>query len=167
MEHGSKLWWSPTTRMQAAQAAIKSLVTDSSLAAGVNFGFAKWSAGGSGFSSWSGGDIRQGIGKAKPCSNYNCLKVPIYKGGGQAIEKMITTVNPGGGTDAKAFMNIAREYYLHGSLSPVDKNSPCQNSYILVIGDGDWYNHSRAKSMAQNLYQNHKIKTLQLPLNWN
>ena len=30
----------PTTRMQAAQAAIKSLVTDSSLTAGVNFGFA-------------------------------------------------------------------------------------------------------------------------------
>ena len=149
----------PTTRMQAAQAAIKSLVTDSSLTAGVNFGFAKWSAGGSGFSSWSGGDIRQGIGKARPCSNYNCLKVPIYRGAAQAIDKMITTVNPGGGTDAKAFMNIAREYYLHGSLSPVDKNSPCQNSYILVIGDGDWYNHSRAKSMAQNLYQNHKIKT--------
>ena len=47
----------------------------------------------------------------------------------------------------------------HGSLSPVDKNSPCQNSYVLVIGDGDWYNHGSALRAARSLRQNHKIKT--------
>ena len=72
---------------------------------------------------------------------------------------MITSVNPGGGTDAMAFMRIAKEYYTHGSLSPVDKNSPCQNSYVLVIGDGDWYNHGAALRTARSLYQNNKIKT--------
>ena len=41
-------------------------------------------------------------------------------------------------------MKIAQQYYLNGTYTPVDKNSPCQNSYVLVIGDGDWYNHSRA-----------------------
>ncbi len=149
----------PTTRMQAAQAAIKSLVTDASLTSGVNFGFAKWAAGRSGFSGWSGGNIFIGEGRASPCSSANCLKVPIYRGGAKDIDKMITSVNPGGGTDAMAFMRIAKEYYTHGSLSPVDKNSPCQNSYVLVIGDGDWYNHGAALRTARSLYQNNKIKT--------
>ena len=72
---------------------------------------------------------------------------------------MINGVNPGGGTDAMAFMNIAQQYYKHGSLSPVDKNSPCQNSYVLVIGDGDWYNHGAAVRAARSLRQNEKIKT--------
>ena len=80
----------PTTRMQAAQAAIKSLVTDASLTSGVNFGFAKWAAGRSGFSGWSGGNIFIGEGRATPCSSANCLKVPIYKGGAKDIDKMIT-----------------------------------------------------------------------------
>ena len=149
----------PTTRMQAAQAAIKSIVTDSSLTSGVNFGFAQWAAGRAGFSGWLGGDIFQGVGKATPCTNANCLKVPIYKGGAKDIENMINGVNPGGGTDAMAFMNIAQQYYKHGSLSPVDKNSPCQNSYVLVIGDGDWYNHGAAVRAARSLRQNQKIKT--------
>ena len=70
-------------------------------------------------------------------------KVPIYKGGAAHIARIISSVNPGGGTDADAFMKIAQQYYLNGTYTPVDKNSPCQNSYVLVIGDGDWYNHSR------------------------
>ena len=56
-------------------------------------------------------------------------------------------------------MKIAQDYYLHGSLSPIDKNSPCQKSYVLVIGDGDWYNHSKAVAMAKNLFNNYKIPT--------
>ena len=56
-------------------------------------------------------------------------------------------------------MKIAQDYYLHGSLSPVDKNAPCQKSYVLVIGDGDWYNHSNAVRMAKSLYNSHKIPT--------
>ena len=35
----------------------------------------------------------------------------------------------------------AKEYYLHSSLSPIDKNLNCQNSYVLVIGDGSWSGH--------------------------
>ncbi len=149
----------PTTRMQAAHAAIKSLVTDASLTSGVDYGFAYWAHGTAGFSRWSGGDIKTGTGTASPCNSYNCLKVPIYKGGAAHIARIISSVNPGGGTDADAFMKIAQQYYLNGTYSPVDKNSPCQNSYVLVIGDGDWYNHSRAMSKARNLFQQHKIKT--------
>ncbi len=148
----------PTTRMQAAHAAIKSVVTDASLTSGVNFGFGYWSYSSAGFTRWNG-NHKTGSGSATPCTNYNCLKVPIFKGGASKIAGMIHTVNPGGGTDADAFMKIAQQYYTNITYSPIDKNSPCQNSYILVIGDGDWYNHNRAESKVRNLYRNNKIKT--------
>ena len=48
--------------MQAAHAAIKSLVTDASLTSGVDYGFAYWAHGTAGFSRWSGGDIKTGTG---------------------------------------------------------------------------------------------------------
>ena len=105
----------PTTRMQAAHAAIKSLVTDASLTSGVNFGFAYWAHGSAGFTRWNG-NHKTGTGNARPCTNYNCLKVPIFKGGAAKIAGMIHTVNPGGGTDASAFMKIAEQYYLKWNL---------------------------------------------------
>ena len=59
-----------------------------------------------------------------------------------------------------AFMRIAQQYYNHGRFSPIDKNSPCQNSYAMVIGDGDWYNHNSAKNAAKNLRtQKYPVKT--------
>ena len=148
----------PQTRMQAAQDAIKALVTDSSLTSGVDFGFAYWASGSSGFNRWSG-NHKTGSGRAIPCSSYNCLKVPIYKGGAAQIAKMINTVNPGGGTDAMAFMRIADQYYRNTTYSPIDKNSKCQKSYILVIGDGDWYSHNSAVRTARMLYNNNEIST--------
>ena len=64
-----------TTRMAAAHAAIKAIVTDSNLTSGVNFGFGYWSSSWSsrqwppGFSSWSGNIT---TGSAKPCDTQNC-----------------------------------------------------------------------------------------------
>jgi len=58
-----------------------------------------------------------------------------------------------------AFMRIASQYYLNSTYTPIDKNSKCQKSYILVIGDGDWYNQNSAVSTARNLYNNHGIST--------
>ena len=147
----------PQTRMQAAHEAIKAIVTDASLTSGVNFGFAYWAHGSSGFNNWRG-DITTG--NSSPCNNYNCLKVRVHKGGAARINQIISGVNPGGGTDAMAFMRIAQQYYNHNKFSPIDKNSPCQNSYALVIGDGDWYNHNNAKNAARNLRtQKYPVKT--------
>jgi len=144
------------TRMTGAHEAIKAIVTDSSLTAGVNFGFAYWASGSSGFRSWSGNIT---TGRANPCTGQNCLKVRAHKQGASRINQIISSVNPGGGTDAMAWARIGEQYYLHGSLSPIDKNLSCQNSYLLVIGDGSWYNHNRAKSVVQKLLNKHKIKT--------
>ena len=151
-----------TTRMAAAHAAIKAIVTDSNLTSGVNFGFGFWSArwGASqwppGFSSWSGNIT---TGSARPCDTQNCLKVRVHKDGAAQINKIISSVNARGGTDAYTFMKIAQDYYNHGSLSPIDTKSPCQKSYVIVIGDGDWGGHSSAMTMAKNLFKNKKIPT--------
>ena len=138
----------PQTRMQAAHEAIKSIVTDASLTSGVNFGFAYWAHGSSGFNNWSGNIT---TGNASPCNNYNCLKVRVHKGGAARINQIISGVNPGGGTDAMAFMRIAQQYYNNGRFSPIDKKLICQNSYAMVIEDGDWYNHNNAKNTAKSL----------------
>ena len=152
------------TRMDGAHEAIKAIVTDSSLTAGVNFGFGYWSCASCnwfsrakvGFSNWSGNIT---TGKATPCDGYNCLKVRAHKEGASRINQIISSVNPGGGTDASNWAKIAKDYYLHSKFSPIDKNLTCQNSYILVIGDGDWSNHSNAKGVTKDLLNKHKIKT--------
>ncbi|MDC3120470.1 PilC/PilY family type IV pilus protein [Candidatus Pelagibacter sp.] len=151
-----------TTRMAAAHDAIKAIVTDSNLTSGVNFGFGYWSSRWSarqwppGFSSWSGNIT---TGSARPCDTQNCLKVRVHKDGAAQINKIISSVNARGGTDAYTFMKIAQDYYNHGSLSPIDTKSPCQKSYVIVIGDGDWSGHSSAMTMAKNLFRNKKVPT--------
>ena len=85
------------------------------------------------------------------------MKVRVHNNGAAQINKIISSVNARGGTDAYTFMKIAQDYYLHGSLSPIDK-SPCQKSYVLVIGDGDWYNHQTVW-YGKKLVNNYKIPT--------
>ena len=137
---------SSNTRMTGAHEAIKAIVTDSSLTSGVNFGFGYWSSswsGGVGFSSWSGNIT---TGKASPCDSRACITVRAHKAGAARINSTISSVSPGGGTNAADWAKQAKEYYLHSSLSPIDKNLNCQNSYVLVIGDGSWSGHSTALS---------------------
>ena len=156
---------SPKSRMDGAHEAIKAIVTDSSLTAGVNFGFAYWSSGGwwwwgsnssYGFTNWTGNIT---TGNATPCNSSNCLTVRAHKQGAQRINSTISSVQPGGGTDALAWAQIGEQYYLHNTYSPIDKNLSCQNSYLLVIGDGQWGNHSAAKAKVTKLLSQHKIKT--------
>ena len=147
---------SPSTRMTGAHEAIKAIVTDSSLTAGVDFGFAYWSSGGAGFRYWSGNIT---TGTASPCNYAACLKVRAHKQGASRINQIISSVSPGGGTRADDWARIGQQYYLHGTYSPIDKNLSCQNSYLLVIGDGAWQYHDQAQSIVTNLLNQHKIKT--------
>ena len=144
------------TRMSAAHKAIKAIVTDANLTSGVNFGFGYWSSSWSskkghwppGYSKWTGNIT---TGKATPCDTQNCLMVRVHKDGAARINQTISGVNARGGTDAYAFMKIANDYYTHSTDSPVDTKSPCQKSYVIVIGDGDWYNHKDAVKFAKQL----------------
>ena len=53
---------------------------------------------------------------------------------------------------------MASQYYNHSTLSPIDSSAPCQNSYVIVIGDGQWSGHSTAARTIRNL-KNKGIKT--------
>ena len=145
------------TRMTGAHEALKAIVTDSSLTSGVNFGFGYWAWGGNpGFRSWSGNIT---TGTANPCNSTACIKVRAHKGGAARINQIVSSVSPGGGTNAADWAKQAKEYYLHSSLSPIDKKLTCQNSYVLVIGDGYWGNHNSAKNTVKMLLKSHGIKT--------
>jgi type IV pilus assembly protein PilY1 len=150
---------SVSTRMTGAHEAIKAIVTDSSLTSGVNFGFGYWSSswsGGVGFRSWSGNIT---TGRATPCDSRACITVRAHKAGAARINSTVSSVSPGGGTNAADWAKQAKEYYLHSSLSPIDKNLTCQNSYVLVIGDGSWGGHSTAIRSTTALRTQHGIKT--------
>ena len=115
-----------------------------------------WAPSGSGlgYSSW---DTRND--QAQPCDNQNCLKIRVDRNGASKINTYIRSVRPGGGTDANTWATIADEYYRHNSDSPIDTNSPCQGSYVIVIGDGDMQNTTLAETKVRNLLNQKKVKT--------
>ena len=141
------------TRMTGAHEAIKAIVTDSSLTAGVNFGFGYWSSGGGSYRGWN-----NNRNQSFPCMRQYCIKARANKDGAARTAQVVGSVSPGGGTDAYAWARMASEYYNH-STGPLDKTLTCQNSYVLIIGDGYWGNHNRAKSTVISMLNKHKIKT--------
>ena len=130
-----------------------SWLTASHWLARYNYWCWKPSAGGLGYTKW---DTARD--QADPCDGQNCLKVKVDRNGANKINNYIKSVRPGGGTDANTWATIAEQYYNHKSESPIDKNSPCQGSYVIVIGDGDWYNQAAAITKTKNLLKK-KIKT--------
>ncbi len=110
--------------------------------------------GGVGYTSWN-----NSRNEANPCGSQNCLKVKVDRNGAARINSYIKNVRPGGGTDANTWAKIAEQYYNHSSDSPIDKNSPCQGSYVIVIGDGDMGNTSSAENKVKNLLNQKKVKT--------
>ena len=106
---------------------------------------------GLGYSSW---DTPRD--QAKPCDNQNCLKIRVDRNGASKINTYIRSVRAGGGTDANTWATIADQYYRHNSDSPIDKNSPCQGSYVIIIGDGDMQNTASAETKVRNLLSQKK-----------
>ena len=95
--------------------------------------------------------------EAVPCDNQNCLKIKVNRDGAKKINQYIRSVRAGGGTDANTWASIAKDYYLSKD-TPIDSNSPCQGSYVIVIGDGDWYNQPEAVAKVKDLLKKN-IKT--------
>jgi len=144
------------TRMSGAHEAIQAIVADPALKAGVNYGFGWWSSQWRGGANWfTGWDTRRDQGK--PCTRNNCLKVKVDEQGANKTHRYVKSVSPSGGTDAAIWSRMAKQFY-GSAFSPVDTNSKCQNSYVLVIGDGQWQNHNTALTITANLLKNN-IKT--------
>ena len=106
-----------------------------------------------GYAEWAGNE-------AKPCDDNNCLKVRVDTNGASEINKLMKDgVSPRGGTDALIWGKMADDYYRHPTDSPIDINSPCESSYVVVIGDGDMSNVSETETIVKNLLNQKKVKT--------
>ena len=129
------------TRIQGAQDAIASVVTDGTLVQEASFGLALWAKDEkASFSSFIGGDPT----KPTPCHRDGCLEIGIHRQGAQAIyNKMLEGFPLRLKTRALAFANLADDYF-NSAYSPYDKDLPCQVNAIIVIGDGEWNEIGRA-----------------------
>jgi len=105
------------------------------------------------------GYTRWGNNQAVPCDRNNCLKVRVDRDGARRTNIEVKKVSATGGTDANTWATIATQYYNHSTDSPIDKNSPCQGSYVIVVGDGSMSNVAKAKTKVKNLLNQKKVKT--------
>ncbi|MDC1003085.1 PilC/PilY family type IV pilus protein [Candidatus Pelagibacter sp.] len=153
------------SRMDGAKEAIKALVEDTSLTSHVSFGFGVWSSA-TGAVIYSGWDDKGTLenaddDEATPCAWNNCLKVRVNRDGAEQIIKKLPAVTTGGGTSPSSFARLAKEYLLHNT-SPIDDDLDCQNTHIVVIGDGVFNSDTdrdAAIDIIKDLFDNKKVKT--------
>ena len=142
------------TRFKGAKNAIAAVVADTSLTSGANFGYGNWSAGDAHINERDAHWGRNGIpnyyrgwdgtvegGTSMPCRRNACIRVGIHKEGFSKIPAALASTVLVFGTDARAFAELASEYY-NDTASPYDPNSSCQQNYVIVIGDGRFWNES-------------------------
>ncbi len=120
------------TRLDSAKNVIKTIVSDSDLTSGANFGLLTWDSSSS-------------------------LDVAVTDTGAANIYSTIDSLNDGGGTYLDYAMNLAETYFT-GSSSPMLANANCQQNILIVISDGYWVDNT-ASSTAEDLYNNYGIKT--------
>jgi type IV pilus assembly protein PilY1 len=131
---------SPTscdTKIVQARKVIQDIVSNSNLSAGANFGLIKFS----------------GIAS---------LVVPVSSSGGTQIYNSVGTLFPNGTTMLDTAMQLARKYLsgtLYGKSSPIIPGAWCQNTVLVVISDGEWFDSYSANADAKYLYDTYGVKT--------
>ena len=180
-DHASGQWQNELggsigSRMSGAKKAIKSIVTEPTLASGANFGYGHWSAGIPGiigkrpahrgrgnpdyYTGWSG--THPGIsrtGNSLPCSRNTCIRVGVDRLTNSDIVREVNRTPLIFGTDARAFSGMALDYFI-GDHTPRDTGLPCQQNYAVIIGDGAWNSHNVAQGRIELLRRTHNVKTL-------
>ncbi len=124
---------SAETRLDAAKNVIKTIVSDSDLTSGANFGLMTWNNSGS-----------------------QQMRVNISSSGASQIYNMIDSLSANGGTYLNPAMQLARTYFT-GASSPITPGAACQQNILIVISDGYWADSPDATT--QSLYDNNGIKT--------
>ena len=146
------------SRWDGAKKALASVLSDSTLTAGANFGFGWWSAGennrdggycdknGKYCSYWNGWNA--GKNWHQDCGNNYmnaCLRVPIGTEGASQAINLLNTIPVRWGTDSHAWSHVAHGYFSadapNGTEKMFDPNSTCQLNYIIVVSDGLMRNH--------------------------
>ena len=176
------------TRWGGAKAAIRAVLSDSSITSGAHFGFGHWNAGqgnpdkhgemGGKWCHHHEGCNYYGVweapadfvgsatdahpkGQSSECTLDSCLMVGISEEGYKEITNVIETIPLAWGTDANAFAQMAYGYFIDDeSITQIlDPDSPCQLNYVIVIGDGEWTHHNTAATKISQLRQQ-GVKTI-------
>jgi len=114
------------SRLDAAKNVIKTIVSDSNLTSGANFGLMTWDSSAS-------------------------MNVNVSDAGAGQIFNMIDGLSDGGGTYLDNAMDLAEAYFT-GSNTPINAAAAsCQQNILIVISDGFWVD-STASSTAADLY---------------
>ena len=159
------------TRWTGVKRAITSILSDTSLTTGAHFGYGHWNAGEHGggrdralggrrchrgwdtcnyWTGWTDGLNPEGLpshihGRSTQCNRDHCLNVAPSSEGYTRILRELMPQGLAWGTDAKAFSQMAAEYFaIDDAGHPYDPNSDCQLNYIIVIGDGEMMNIDEA-----------------------
>ncbi len=100
----------------------------------------------------------------------SCLIVGIDKGNADAIVREVWKTKLAYGTDANAFSQLAYKYFSDPKVKdrkgePLVHPDPaqrvdCQLNYVIVIGDGMWRHHDKARRQIVSLRQNLGVKTI-------
>ena len=158
-----ELGGSLATRMTGAHEAIQAIVSDPALKSTVNFGFGYWSSEWRHPKQWFAG-WNNPKDRSRPCTRNNCLRVKINEQGADKIYKIVKSVSPRGGTDARIWSRMANQYYLNTSHSPILQGSgpkvDCQKSYVIVIGDGAMSFTSTAEKLVRTMAGRPKQKQI-------
>jgi len=166
------------TRYEGAKKAIVTVVSDSALTSGANFGYGHWNSGESGggkrsvrggwqcharlsdcnyYRGWVGDHPE---GKSSLCNSDSCLLVGISEEGYTKIPAALETYGLAWGTDANAFSQMALEYFQDTDVNIIDVNSDCQLNYVIVIGDGAWKHGPQAEIDIRLLRTSLGVKTI-------
>jgi type IV pilus assembly protein PilY1 len=126
------------TRLSDAKKVIKSIVSDSNLTKGANFGLMEWA------------------------SRAPSINVPISPLSSNLVYNMVDSLRycwgPAGcGTNLDNAMNMASTYF-RGAGTPISSKASCQKNFLIVISDGQWSDRT-ATMTAQSLYKNEGIQT--------
>lgn len=122
---------SPKSRLHVMRDVIKSIVSDSDLTSGANFGLIEWNTDSS-------------------------LLVEISDTGASEVFTEVDNFTPGGLTHLEDAMTTAQTYFL-GPNTPIVPGADCQQNIIIVISDGHW--QDSPDSIAASLYSGSDIAT--------
>jgi len=148
----------PSTRMTGALQAIKALASDSSLTTNVNFGWGVWSSGPADFTGW---DNTSPPGKAIPNENGGNLRVKVSDKGADEIIAIVENEGTCCATEPQDATNIAFKYFSHATESPINPDLDCQDTYLVIIGDGGFSESDRDAALIDinAMWNNFGIKT--------
>ena len=148
----------PSTRMTGALQAIKELASDSSLTTNVNFGWGVWSSGSADFTGW---DNTTPPGKAIPNHNGGNLRVKVSDKGADEIIAIVENEGTCCATEPQDATNIAFKYFSHATESPINPDLDCQDTYLVIIGDGGFSQSDRDAALIDinAMWNNFGIKT--------